>query len=65
VGELNLLLEINGIKPIRRDHSHADPAVYHDLYDRAAGTITTYCKLCGDFIGRRPIETPNKRTKKR
>lgn len=40
-----------GIEP-RRDHSHADPAVWRDEPAKE-GRIRTVCKICGGFIGYR------------
>ncbi len=55
-GLLSLLFRIHGIQPIRRDHSHINPADWIDSPPQG-GTIVTHCRRCGAFIGRRPVET--------
>jgi hypothetical protein len=57
---LNILLNLRGIGPIRRDHAHIDPIDWEDTRTRD-GTIVTHCRRCGAFIGRRPAEV-TKRT---
>lgn len=58
-GHLDLVLYVCGHLPIKRDHGHIDPACYRDL--RQGETIVTYCSICGDFLGRRPVEKPTRR----
>ena len=58
-GDLDLLLYINGVLPIRRDHGHIDPDLYRAVRD--GDTIITTCRICGDFLGRRPVKKPTRR----
>ncbi len=52
-GLLGWLFALWGVAPKRRDHSHAEFANYVDRIEGNA--IVTTCRVCGDFIGRRPL----------
>lgn len=54
-GTLKYLFEVVWkIQPVKRDHSHVDRQSWVDEPPKA-GRIRTHCKLCGDFIGCRPV----------
>jgi hypothetical protein len=51
---LTLFFEFWGIKPVVRDHPHFLTENWVDEPAKA-GKIRTHCKICGDFIGYRPV----------
>lgn len=53
-GLLGLLFALWGVQPVRRDHSHIDPANWFTL--REGQDLVVTCAICGGFIGRRPVE---------
>lgn len=59
---LHLFFEYWGIEPVVRDHPHFRPENYVDE-PPVAGKIRTHCKICGDFIGYRPVRKNGDRPK--